>query len=74
MKIQLGRELTQRYELYAKLTNKRVTDVIQSALGDWMDTCGEGEIEIIAGVPMDADAQCIPFPVAERSASMRLLN
>jgi hypothetical protein len=74
MKIQLGRELTQRFELYAKLNNVRVADAIQSALNDWMDTCGEGDIEVITGVPMDTEAQRIPFLVAVHSASMPLLN
>jgi len=74
MKIQLRRELTERYELYAKLTNRNVNDVIQSALSDWMDTCGDGDIEVITGVPMDTEAQHFPFLVAEHSASMPLLN
>jgi hypothetical protein len=74
MKIQVGRELTQRYELYAKIKNMSVTDVIQNALSDWMDTVGEGDIEVITGVPMDAEAQCIPFLIPGHSASVPLVN
>jgi hypothetical protein len=70
MNIQLGLELTQRYELYAKIKNMSVTDVIRNALSDWMDTVGEGDIEVITGVPMDTDAQCMPFLVAEHSAAL----
>lgn len=74
MKIQLGRELTERYKLYAAVTNQNLNDAIQSALSDWMDTCGEGDIETITGVPMDTEGQCIPFPVAQHPASMPLIN
>jgi hypothetical protein len=74
MKIRLGRELTQRYELYAKLTNRNITDAIQSALSDWMDTCGEGDIEVITGVPMDEEEKCLPFLVSQHSTSMPLVN
>jgi hypothetical protein len=74
MKIQLSRKLTERYELYAKLTNRNVTDAIQSALADWMDTCGDGDIEVITGVPMDTESKCIPFPVAGHSASALFVN
>jgi hypothetical protein len=74
MKIQLSRELSRRYELYAQIRNLSVTDVIQSALGDWMDTCGEGDIEVITGVRFDEDEKHIPFLVAGHSASMPLVN
>jgi hypothetical protein len=74
MKIELGRELNERYTLYAKITNQSVASVIRHALEDWMDTCGEGDIEVITGVPRDSEAHCIPLPVAEHSAALRLLN
>ena len=74
MKIQLGRKLTQRYELYAQVTNRSVNDVIKHALADWMDTCGDSDIEIITGVPIDDEARCLPFLVSQQSASMPLIN
>jgi hypothetical protein len=74
MKIQLGRKLTQRYELYAQITNKSVKDVIEHALGDWMDVVGEDDIEVITGVPMDEEVKCLPFLVSQHSASMALVN
>jgi hypothetical protein len=73
MKMQLSRELSRRYELYAKLMNKNVNDVIQNALADWMDTCGEGDIEVITGVVIDSQAQRMGLAV-EHSASMALVN
>jgi hypothetical protein len=74
MKIQLGSELTQRYELYATITNRSVTDAIQHALDDWMNVVGEGEIEVITRVPMDTEADRIPFLVTKHSASIPLQN
>ena len=74
MKIQLGRELTERFTLYAKLRNINVSDVIQMALADWMDTVGEGDIEVITGVPLDSEAPCMSMLLPEQSAPMRLLN
>jgi hypothetical protein len=74
MKIQLGRELTQRYELYAAITNQNLNEAIQSALSDWMDTIGEGTVEVLTGCVIDSQAERLGLPVAERSASMPLLN
>jgi hypothetical protein len=51
--------------LYAKITNQSFASVIRHALEDWMDTCGEGDIEVITGVPL---------PVAEHTAALSLLN
>lgn len=74
MKIQLGRELTERFERYAAITNQLVADVIRIALADWMDTVGEGDIEVITGVPMDSEAPCVPILTAQQAVPMRLLN
>jgi hypothetical protein len=74
MKIQLGRELTERFERYAGVTNQTVADAIRIALADWMDTIGEGDIEVITGVPMDAEAQCVPMLATEQPLPMRLVN
>jgi len=74
MKMQLSQELTQRYELYAKIKNLSVTDAIQIALCDWMDTVGEGDIEIITGMSLDSDEEHVPFLVAGRSTSIPLVN
>lgn len=76
MKIQLGRELTERLERYAGVTDQNVADVIRLALADWMDTVGEGDIEVITGVPMpmDSDAMCVPILAAQQPLPMRLLN
>ncbi len=73
MKIQIGRTLTERYELYAKITNKNVNDAIKHALDDWMNTCGEGHIEIITGVPMDTEAERMGLHV-ETCATTPLVN
>jgi hypothetical protein len=74
MKIRLSRELSRRYELYAKIRNHNFNDVIQSALGDWMDTVGAGDIEVITGVQIDEEEKCLPFLVSQHSASVPLVN
>lgn len=73
MKIQLGRELTERYERYADVVNQTLTDVIQEALTDWMDTCGEGHIELITGIPMDSEAERMSLP-SQSPTPVALLN
>jgi hypothetical protein len=68
MKMQLNRELTQRYELYAAVTNQNLNDAIQSALSDWMDTCGEGAIEVLTGCVIDSQAERLGLPITGHSA------
>jgi hypothetical protein len=55
--------LLERYNRYALLTNKTLKEALNEALDDWMNTCGEGEIEVITGCAIDTDAVRLRLPV-----------
>jgi hypothetical protein len=52
VRVSIGGELLQRYETYSQITGKTVPQAAREALEDWMDTVGEGDIEVITGVPI----------------------
>jgi hypothetical protein len=56
-------DLIERYNRYAQLTNKTVKEALNEALDDWMNICGEGEIEVITGCAVDTDAVRLGLPV-----------
>ena len=79
MRITIDRALAERFKPYAAITNQSVTDAIQEALDDWMNTIGEGRIELITGIPMDTEAERLNLPTlsliaGEASEDMRLVN
>jgi hypothetical protein len=59
----LGGDLLERYNRYAQLTDQTIKGALKEALQDWMDTIGEGTIEVITGVPMDSEAVRLGLPV-----------
>lgn len=51
----LSGDLLERYNRYAQLTDKTVKEAAKEALEDWMDTVGEGDIEVITGQQMSPE-------------------
>jgi hypothetical protein len=72
--LKIGRALTDRYRTYAAVTNQSFDAVLQHALDDWMDTIGEGHIELITGCAMDSEAQRLGLPVEPCAPSTILLH
>lgn len=49
--ITVDAELIKRYERYAEVTGSSVTQVFQQAAFEWMDICGEADLEVLTGIP-----------------------
>lgn len=56
-------DLIERYNRYAQLTDQPIKEALKEALEDWMDTIGEGTIEVLTGVPIDSHAERLGLPV-----------
>lgn len=72
MKITIDRELTERFKMYADVTKTPVEDAIRNALAEWMEICGEADLEVLTGCPFP-----MPGDSPERSEdrpALRLLN
>jgi len=54
--VRITAQTFQRIKLYADLTNVSVQQATEEVLSDWMDTIGEGRMELITGQPMDSQA------------------
>jgi hypothetical protein len=65
VRLVLSGDLLERYDRYAQITNKTIKEAAKEALEDWMDTVGEGDIEVITGVQMNPD----PLPPLEFHSS-----
>lgn len=61
--ITLNGDLLERFNMYAEITNKTVKEAAKEALEDWMDTVGEGRVELITGVAIDSEAERMGLPV-----------
>ena len=68
--VRITAETLQRIKLYADLTNVSVQQATEEALVDWMDTIGEGRLELITGQPMDSEAE----RMANNVVSIELFN
>jgi len=52
--VRITAQTFQRIKLYADLTNVSVQQATEEVLSDWLDTIGEGRMELITGQPMEA--------------------
>lgn len=72
--ITIDDDLLERYDRYAQITNKTVQQAAKEALEDWMDTVGEGDIEMLTGVPIDSQAERLGLPITPCVPSTTLLH
>jgi hypothetical protein len=70
----LSGELLERYNRYAQLTDQSIKEAAKEALEDWMDTVGEGDIEVNTGCIIDSEAERMGLPVAACVPNATLLN
>jgi len=58
--VRISAQTFERIKLYADLTNVSVRQATEEVLSDWMDTIGEGRMELLTGQPMDSQAARMP--------------
>lgn len=51
MTVTVRGKLFDKYSTYAQLTSTSFKDAVIAALDEWMETCGEAEMEVITGIP-----------------------
>ena len=49
--ITIDDKLAERYKRYAKVTGQSVVQAVEHAAFEWMDICGEGDLEVLTGIP-----------------------
>ena len=55
--VRISAQTFERIKLYADLTNVSVRQATEEVLSDWMDTIGEGRMELLTGQPMYSEAE-----------------
>ena len=66
--------LAERYRTHADITKQSASASAKQALQDWMDTCGEGDIEVITGCAIDSQAERMGLPVAPCAPCAVIVN
>jgi predicted transcriptional regulator len=74
VRIKLSDDLLERYNRYAQLTDQTVKEALNEALDDWMNTVGEGDMELTTGIAIDTDAVRMGLPVVPMPCVPRTLQ
>lgn len=49
--ITMDAKLAERYKRYAELTGQTIVQAVEQAAFEWMDLCGEADMELLTGEP-----------------------